>query len=130
MSVLQQDKANVDRVINELRLQQVKLKSIDEIAGNSRVYLSQKLNDISNNLPSGVWLNRLTVEEKFIRIEGTAVSKSRSEMIGVHNFNSNLQSSEVMKKYYKSVELELIKSRNISQTPVADFAILAQTKED
>jgi len=124
------EKAGVEVVLKDLKALQTKFKSVEKIAGTESVSWSQKLSEISLNSPRGVWLNRITLDGKVLLIQGSAVSKNKAEMINVHNFTSNLKNSEVFMASFRDLELGLIKSREINVTPIADFTIRADLKQE
>jgi Tfp pilus assembly protein PilN len=123
------EKANTDRVIQELRILQSKVKSIESIAGQRKVIWAKKLNAISDAAPRGVWLTRLTFQDGILIIQGSAVSKSKNEMTNVHAFTSNLNNNKEFTENLSNIELGLIKSRKVSATQVADFTITADVEQ-
>jgi Tfp pilus assembly protein PilN len=129
-SRMSSEKTNVDRVVQELKNLQDKFKSVEQIAGGKDVSWSKKLNQLSDHLPRGVWLNRMTLDGSTLLIQGSAVSKDKTEMINVHNFTNNLKADGDFMASFNDLELGLIKSRMIGQTPVADFTIRADLKDD
>ena len=77
LSQIAPDKANVDRVIQELRSLQAKVKAIEEVASQRKILWAKKLNEISDAIPLGIWLTHLTFQDNVLIIQGSAVSKSR-----------------------------------------------------
>lgn len=121
-------KTNVDAVVQELKRLQGKYKSAGKIAGDKNISWARKLNELSDSLPRGVWMSRITLDGDTLLIQGSAVSKNKTEMINVHNFTSNLKADQVFMTSFSNLELGLIKSRTINQTPIADFTIRADIK--
>ncbi len=119
----QPEKQNVDRVVNDLRALQTKLKSVEGITTAKRILWSIKLNEISNNLPKEIWLNKITFEDKSLVIDGSAVSKNQDEMLSVESFTANLRSQEGFMKDVASLEVGVIQRRKIQATELADFSI-------
>ncbi|MDP2653799.1 MAG: PilN domain-containing protein [Candidatus Omnitrophota bacterium] len=122
------EKTNVDKIIQEMRLLQTKVKAVTEISVSKKILWSKTMNLISDLLPRGVWLTRLTFEEGMLTFQGSAVSKTNTEMTNVHAFMSNLKNSAEFMKSVSSIELGLIKSRKINATSVADFTVTAEMK--
>lgn len=122
-------KGDVDQVFGNLKRLQNKMKTIESLLGKDYVLWSQKLNQISDVLPRGVWLTRLTLEDKALMIQGSSVSKESDQMIFVHNYTSQLKEDEAFAVSFKNMELGLIRSRKINGTPVADFTITAELKK-
>ncbi len=130
LSRIASQKTNVDRIVGELKDLRQRYQAIEAVAGEKNISWARKLNEISDNLPRGVWLNRIMLDGNTLLIQGSAVSKNKTEMINVHNFTSNLKASEAFMNDFRELELGLIKSRNVNLTPVADFTIRADLKED
>lgn len=123
-------KANVDQIIGEAKYLRGKVKSLEDVLGGETISWPRKLNEISDHLPRGVWLSRITLSaDNALLIKGSAVSKDRTEMINVHNFTSNLKNFKSFADRFSNIELELIKSRKIAATQIADFTIRADLKE-
>ena len=123
------DKANADRVIQELRVLQAKVKSIEGVAEQRKILWAKKLNEISDALPRGVWLTRLTFQDGILIMQGSAVSKSKNEMSNVHAFTASLKSSPGFTQNLSNIELGLIKSRKVNTTQIADFTISADVQQ-
>jgi|SRR3989338_5090658 len=119
------DKANADRVVQELRVLQAKVIAIEDVAGQRKVLWAKKLNEISNALPPGIWLTRLAFQDGLLVMQGSAVSKTKNEMSTVHSFTANLKNEQGFNDSLSNIELGLIKSRKINTTPIADFTITA-----
>ena len=96
--------------------------------GGERIFWSQKLNEISDSLPRGVWLNKIILSGETLLIQGSAVSKDTTEMVHVHNFTSNLKNLKNFRSYFNDIELELIKTRKVNVTQIADFTIKGSLK--
>lgn len=122
------EKANVDGIVQELKRLQDKYKSVEKIAGGKDISWAKILNQISDSIPRGVWLNRMALNETTLMIQGSAVSKSKAEMINVHNFTTNLKADKEFMSSFSDLELGIIKSRMVGQTPIADFTIRADLK--
>lgn len=123
------DKTTADRVIQDLRVLQSKVKSIEGIAGQRKVIWAQKLNAISNAAPRGVWLTRLTFQDGVLILQGSAVSKSKNEMSNVHAFTSNFKGDKNFTNNLSNIELGLIKTRKVNATQIADFTITADVDQ-
>ena len=123
-------KENSDLVLQKLKAKQAQYREIEAIATRSKILLSQKLNAISDSIPRGVWLNRISFDKDALLIEGSAVSKTATEMISVHDFTAKLKEKQGFAESFLNLELGLIKRRKVNTTPLADFTIKADlTKE-
>lgn len=114
---------NTERYVGQIKEINGKLAPLEEVLGSRDFMWSQKLNEISDNLPRGVWLTKMQLEGGILLINGSAVSKTQTEMISVHSFNTSLKDNHAFMRDFSEIELEYIKSRTINGTPVADFTI-------
>jgi Tfp pilus assembly protein PilN len=122
------DKTNTDAIKKELQDLQKEVKSMKDIMEGHNAVWSQKLNVISDALPKGIWLRKITLNDKQLFIEGTTVSKEQNEMTNVGNFVSNLKKDEEFMKNFESIEVDYIQRRKNDTLEVADFTILARLK--
>lgn len=119
-------KEKVDVVISELRRLQTKQSAIKKITEEKKVFWSQKMNILSNNLPKGVWLKKIAFNEDAFFVEGSAISRQNKEMIGVHKFAANLKKDEDFLTDLMDLELGSIQMRKIQKVDVADFLITSR----
>lgn len=117
------EKQKADIIIFELRDLQGKIKSIEKVRTEKRILWSQKLNEISDTLPRGVWLNKMSVNQTVLLIDGSVVSKSKDEMASVSSFASNLKNNSKFMQGLKSLELGSMQRRQIKAADLADFII-------
>jgi Tfp pilus assembly protein PilN len=122
-------KKEADDLLVELKDLQAKKKSIEEVTGLSRILWAQKLNEISNELPRGVWLKEISFDEGTFLIHGSAISRHEAEMLNVHKFLGNLKKNKSFQRDFSDIDLGVIKSREIENTPVADFTIILDLKK-
>ena len=123
------EKKHVDAVIKELRERQARIKTIETVKADQNLAWAKKLQAISENLPRGIWLRRVSLENKDLFIAGSSVSKHKVEMITVHAFVKQLRESPVFMEGITVVELESIKSRPVGDISVADFVIRVVIKD-
>lgn len=128
MTGFMSQKIEVDRVIEQIKQTKIKLASLEKIVGPKEVIWSQKLNEISDLLPRGLWLNRLSLQDGNLLVNGSALTVNQGDMSNVHNYTAALKKDVVFAQDFQSVEIELIKSRDIAGTSVADFTIRAELK--
>ena len=124
------DKVEVDGVISELRQLQTKESNLVKMMEGKRVIWSRKMNLLSDALPKGVWLRKVALSEGVFFIEGSAISKQKREMIGVHNFAANLKKNDEFLEDMDELDLGSIQMRKISTVDVANFLITTRLKED
>lgn len=117
---------------------------------------SEKLNQLSDSMISGVWLTRLSVEQKSMEVHGKApVSKSSRKKVEevqtilkralvlrgsaitleeeatatVGKFMKSLRENEDFFKDFEKIELGTIRSRKIKDVEVMDFSLECYFKE-
>ncbi len=125
---MQPQKAAVDIILNQLRELQANIKTINQVTKKDGLEWAEKLNIISDSLPKGVWLSKLSLKDNVLFIEGSAVSKQQKEMINVHLFDSNLKSNKNFLEHFKDFEPGSIQRRKIQNMDVADFLITIKLK--
>ena len=76
---LADEKVKIDAVLGELKQLQEKWRSMETIGGGSKISWAQKLNDISDNIPRGVWLSNITLDGDVLLMHGSSVSKNQKE---------------------------------------------------
>ena len=121
-------KQRVDAVLKEGRILSNKIDAIDKVTTGKKVSWAQKLNDISDNLPRGVWLNKVSVGQKVLLIDGSAVSRTKEEMTNVGNFASNLKSCKTFMKGLENIELGSIQRRSVKSVEIVDFLITVRVR--
>ena len=125
---LKTDKESTDKMLTDLRTLQAKIKSIENLTTAKRIIWSQKFNDISDSIPREIWLTKVTLEDKILTVEGSAVSKNQDQMVSVGNFTSKLKSQKTFMKDFSSLEVGVIQRRKIQATELADFTVTAKLK--
>jgi Tfp pilus assembly protein PilN len=119
------EKASVDKVLDELKKMRSKVKSIEEAIGSQRILWSKKLNEISDDMARGVWINKIELVEDTLLIQGSAVSKDNTEILNAHKFASNLKNDEEFKKYFSDIEIGIHSTTKLGIASVADFTVNA-----
>lgn len=122
------DKENVDTVISEMRGVQGKYKAIEEIVTKGGVSWAHKLSLLSDNLPRGMWLTKLTLNEDVLVIDGSAISRDTNEIINVHRLTVNLKENEEFMSDFADLELTSIQRRKIKNVEIADFVLTMKLK--
>jgi Tfp pilus assembly protein PilN len=122
------DKTTTDTIKKDLQDVQKEVKSMKDIMDGQAALWSQKLNVISDSLPKGIWLRKITLTDRQLFIEGTTVSKEQNEMMNVGNFVSNMKKDAEFMKNFENIEVDNIQRRKNDILEVADFTILAKIK--
>jgi Tfp pilus assembly protein PilN len=89
-----------------------------------RLAWSKKLNRLSLNLPSGVWLNEIsvTLKKEFI-LKGSVVSLKKEEMFLINQFIDNLKKDADFFKGFSKLEMSSAQSEEIGGYEVNNFVI-------
>ncbi|MCR4336280.1 MAG: PilN domain-containing protein, partial [Candidatus Omnitrophica bacterium] len=115
-------------VIQEVRKLQGKVKSVHEVVGEKKIFWSQKLNAVSDQIPRGVWLTKIHLDENDFLIYGSSVSKNKDKMVGIHQFVADLKKNPSFLKNFKRIDLR-IEDRMIQSTEIADFTISVEVEK-
>ena len=113
----------VDKVLTELRMFKNKIESIEKVTTGKRIFWSPKLNAISDSIPRGVWLNKVSLNDQVLLLDGSAVSKIQDEMISVGTFAANLKSQESFMESMDNLDVSSIQKRQIKSVEISDFLI-------
>ena len=122
-------KQEAEKVKSEISELENRMHSFEQVTDkNTKVLWGQKLNQISNFIPSGVWLNKLRYSmDKFV-IEGSAISKKGEEMVLVGKFASSIKNEPVFNRDFQDIELASINRDLIKTIEVANFVITGRLK--
>jgi len=115
-------------VLLEMRSLQNKIEAVRKVTTAEQVSWSGKLNDVSDSIPKGVWLNKLSLDENVLLIDGSSVSKEHNEMISVGTFTANLKDLKSFMSGLNDIEVGSIQRRQIRSVEVADFLITVRLK--
>lgn len=121
-------KEKVDGVVNELRVLQGKQKAAEGVLFDEKIRWSETLNALSESLPPGVWVKRISLEEGLFSIEGSAVATEVEGMINVHKFTSRLKKEKRFLDHFVDLELGSIQRHKIKHMDIADFVITMKLK--
>ena len=126
MQSLSPHKRQADAIAKELRTLQGKKSAIEKMTSAAKILWAPILNDISDSLPRGVWLSKISLEQGMFTIHGSAVSKGGDEMMGVVELVSKLKGKKAFLTHLKSMEVGPIQKRKIESVELADFSITAK----
>ena len=90
---------------------------------------SKKLNVISDNLPRGVWIRKLTLRDDRFLIDASSISRDQQELINASRFLSTLKEKELFVEQLEDLELGPMIKRNIKNIEVTDFLITSSLEE-
>jgi Tfp pilus assembly protein PilN len=126
---MQPEKKKADEVVQRLRELQARNTDVVNMKTGHGLLWSQKLNIISDALPKGVWIKKISLKEKMLFIEGSSISRQKREMSNVHAFTSALKNEKKFLESFSDLELGSIQRRNIQNLEVVDFLITTKIKE-
>ena len=88
-----------------------------------RLNWSEKLNRISMNLPSGIWLNELSISSSGFILRGSAVSLTGQEVDLIKGFIDNLKNDTGFFKGFLGLELSSTVRKTIGSYEIIDFLL-------
>ncbi len=88
-----------------------------------RISWAEKLNKLSLDLPSGVWFNELSVNQKDFILKGSAVSLQKEEMSLINKFIDNLKNDQDFFGSFRSLELSSVQRRALGGYDIVDFIL-------
>ena len=101
---------------------------ISDITVSKSVLWAPKFNAISDSLPRGLWIKKMTLDKLGLTVEGSVVSKNRSEINNVDMFLSALRQNEGFMKDFSSLEVNSIQGGRSNSVEVTDFSVMAKLK--
>lgn len=93
-----------------------------------RINWAEKLNRLSANLPSGIWLEEISVLNKEFSLKGSAVSLRKEEVTLINRLLTNLKNDADFFKDFNNLELSSVEVRVIGGQEVADFVFTGMFK--
>jgi Tfp pilus assembly protein PilN len=93
-----------------------------------RINWSQKLNILSEMVPSGIWFNELSLTEADFNLLGSAVSLQNDEMAMIKKFIDNLQQDENFFRDFNKLELSSVENKKLSGYEINEFRIKGALK--
>jgi hypothetical protein len=122
------DKTILDAIYKESGDLKKKIHMITEMTTRKSVRWSPKFNTISDVLPRGLWIRKMTLDNMELLMEGSVVSKTRNEINNVGLFLSALKQNEDFIKDFSSLEVNSIQRSKTSAVEVTDFTVMAKLK--
>jgi Tfp pilus assembly protein PilN len=121
------EKNNIDGLGTQIKDFKKKMSTITDVTSKKAMDWSRKLNTISDAIPKGLWLTRISLESSLL-IEGSVVSKNQNEIMIVGNFVSNLKSDAAFMKNFEGLEVNSIKRTKQGTTEIANFTVTGKLK--
>ena len=119
------DKKVLDGIYKESGTLKTKIGTISGLTGKSLSW-SPKLNAISDALPRGLWIKRMTFDKSGLTMEGSVVSKSKNEINSLGTFLSTLRQNPAFMKGFVSLEVNSIQEARNEAVEVKNFSVIAK----
>ncbi|MDP2943654.1 MAG: PilN domain-containing protein [Candidatus Omnitrophota bacterium] len=103
------------------------IKAIQQVTAR-RILWSGKLNKLSLLLPSGVWVNEISLNNKNFILRGSAVSLKKEEMSLINLLLSSLKEDKQFFSNFNSLDLTSVQRRQVGGYEVADFILTGSLK--
>lgn len=102
-------------------------KVIDYLMAN-RILWSKKLNELSDLITDGIWLNKVELDKKLLTMEGSVYSENKDEEAIVGNFMNSIKRHKSFFKDFNDIELKIIK-RKEGDIEYVNFVVYCGLKE-
>jgi len=99
-----------------------------QLLTSKKIFWAQKLNELSLDLPSGIWFNNITINNKNITINGSVISLEKDEVALINKFLDNLKEDNDFLKDFTGFELSNVQKKSIGGYDVADFVLIGVLK--
>jgi len=90
---------------------------------SQRISWAQKLNILSLDLPSGIWLNEIAVTASSMMIRGSVVSLEKLEMSLIKALIDKLKSEPIFAQDFSSFELGTVQKKAVGNMDIVDFVL-------
>jgi len=92
--------------------------------------LTEMLSVLSGAVPSGLWLDRLSLSPEKLVIQGSVVSLSQNEMTIIGRFLEELRTHKTFTAALEKIELNSVQRRTVKSYDVVDFVLMGNRKKD
>ena len=123
----QQQRQKVEEFREHSEMSAGDLQAIQQIRG-SRVFWASKLNALSLLLPSGIWFNELSLDNKNFVIKGSIISLKQEEMSLINLFLTNLKEDKFFSRDFASLNLTSVQRRQLGGYEISDFTFTGSLK--
>jgi hypothetical protein len=123
------DKKILDAIYDESKSLTKKINLISDVTVRKSVLWAPKFNAISDALPKGLWIRKMTLDKNGLSMEGSVVSKTKNEINNVGLFISSLKQSNDFMKDFSSLEVNSIQRDKNNSVDVTDFTVMAKLNE-
>ncbi|MFA5038508.1 MAG: PilN domain-containing protein [Candidatus Omnitrophota bacterium] len=131
-------RANLNKISSEAK-DAVKAKN-DVKAGEERVNalktalsrrfsLTELLSGLSESVPKGLWMERFSLSNEGMILQGTVVSLSQNEMTIIGRFLQGLKANKTFEAAFTKIELASVQRRSIKTYDVVDYVLQGEFKK-
>lgn len=99
-----------------------------QLQASQRVLWSPKLNELSLQLPSGIWFNEIVLDNANLTVRGSVISLEKNEVGLLNKLLGNLKSTSAFAKDFTNFELSNVQRRTVGGYEIADFVIVGALK--
>lgn len=122
------DKNVIDGIHKESGELAKKIKTVSDITTSKAILWAPKFNAISDALPRGVWIRRMSFDKNGLVLDGSVVSKNQNEINNVGLLVSGLKQDDGFMKDFLSLEVNSIQRGRADAVEVTDFTVMAKLK--
>ena len=123
------DKKILDAINDESKDLKKKIGLISDMTTKKGILWAPKFNAISDALPRGLWIRKMTLDKTGLLIEGSVVSKTSNEINNVGSFLSVLKQDDGFIRDFSSLEVNSIQRGHNSSVEITDFTAMAKVYE-
>ncbi|MFA4842731.1 MAG: hypothetical protein WC658_02735 [Candidatus Omnitrophota bacterium] len=102
-------------------------RSVQQIS-DARMSWAKGLNALSLDLPSGVWFQELSINQKDFTLKASCVSLAKEELALINKFMETVKKDTDFFKYFDSLELGAVQRRSVGGYDIVDFILDGKLK--
>jgi len=93
-----------------------------------RTLWAQKLNELSLQLPAGVWFGEILINGSNLTVRGSVISLGKDEVGLINKLLDNLKKIPEFSKDFLNLELNSVQKRSVGGYDIADFVLAGALK--
>jgi Tfp pilus assembly protein PilN len=91
--------------------------------------VTEILSTLVNAVPKGLWLDRFSLTNDGLVIQGSVISQSQNEMTIIGKFLQELRTNATFATLFEKIELNSVQRRTIKSYDVVDFVVVGGLKK-
>lgn len=124
---MEPERVKLEGMKNKIAASSSDARAVNDILSNRIVY-AEKLQKLSEYLPSGIWFNDIFFSRKELIVKGSVVSLRQDELELISSLRDAMVNDKDFMKNFNSVEMGPVQRRSIGTYEVLDFIFTAQVK--